>query len=74
MPARSFEATRAQAVRNFTDLVGPMAEALAIKMERARSLDELLPLLKTAQTIIGNARGGQAAADFGARLLGSARG
>ncbi len=74
MPARSFEATRAQAVRNFTDLVGPMAEALAIKMERTRSLDELLPLLKTAQTIVGNARGGQAAAEFGARLLGSARG
>jgi hypothetical protein len=74
MPARSFEATRAQAVRAFTDLVGPMAEALAIKMERTRSLDELLPLMRTAQTIIGNARGGQAAADYGARLFGSARG
>jgi hypothetical protein len=74
MPARSFEATRAQAVRNFTDLVGPMAEALAIKMERARSLDELLPLVQTAQKIIGNARGGQAAADYGSKLLGSARG
>ena len=74
MPARSFEATRAQAVRNFTDLVGPMAEALAIKMERTRSLDELLPLVQTAQTIIGNARGGQAAADYGSKLLGSARG
>jgi len=73
MPVRSFEATRAQAVRSFTDLVGPMAEALAIKMERTRSLDELLPLVRTAQTIIGNARGGQAAADYGTRLLGSAR-
>ena len=61
-------------MRLFTDMVGPMAEALAIKMERTRSLDELLPLLKTAQTIVGNARGGQAAAEFGARLLGSARG
>jgi hypothetical protein len=73
-PARNFEATRAQAVRALTDLVGPMAEALAIKMERARNDDELRPLVKTAQTIVGNARGGQAAADYGARFLGSAGG
>jgi hypothetical protein len=73
-PARNFEATRAQAVRALTDLVGPMAEALAIKMERARNADELRPLVKTAQTIVGNARGGQAAADYGARFLGSAGG
>jgi hypothetical protein len=73
-PARNFEATRAQAVRALTDLVGPMAEALAIKMERTRNADELRPLVKTAQTIVGNARGGQAAADYGARFLGSAGG
>ena len=70
-PARSFETTRSQAVRLFTDLVGPMAEALAIKMERTRSADELRPLVQTAQTIIGNARGGQAAADYAAKVLGS---
>lgn len=73
-PARNFEATRAQAVRALTDLVGPMAEALAIRMERTRNADELRPLVKTAQTIVGNARGGQAAADYGARFLGSAGG
>jgi hypothetical protein len=73
-PARNFEATRAQAVRALTDLVGPMAEALAIKMERTRNAAELRPLVKTAQTIVGNARGGQAAADYGARFLGSAGG
>lgn len=69
-PARSFESTRATAVRAFTDMVGPMAEALAIKMERARNFDELRPLVQTAQSIIGNARGGQAAADYAARVLG----
>lgn len=73
-PARNFEVTRAQAVRALTDLVGPMAEALAIRMERTRNADELRPLVKTAQTIVGNARGGQAAADYGARFLGSAGG
>jgi hypothetical protein len=69
--ARDFATTRTQAVRLFTDMVGPMAEALAIKMERARSPDELRPLVQTAQRIIGNARGGQAAADYGQKILGS---
>jgi hypothetical protein len=68
MPPRDFAATRAQAVRLFTDMVGPMAEALALKLERARSPDELRPLVHTAQRIIGNTRGGQAADDYGARF------
>ena len=71
VPARDFEATRAQAVRLFTDMVGPMAESLAIKMERARSPDELRTLVQTAQQIIGNTRGGRAAADYGTRFLDS---
>jgi hypothetical protein len=69
VPPRDFATTRAQAVRLFTDMVGPMSEALAMKMERARSPDELRPLVQTAQRIIGNARGGQAAADYGTRFL-----
>ncbi len=69
VPPRDFATTRAQAVRLFTDMVGPMAEALAMKMERARSPEELRPLVQTAQRIIGNARGGQAAADYGTRFL-----
>ena len=73
-PVRSFEATRADAVRAFTDLVGPMAEALAIKMERTRSLDELRPLVQTAQAVIGNSRGNQAAVGYLSRVYGSARG
>ena len=72
-PLRSFEAARADAVRAFTDLVGPMAEALAIRMERTRSHDELRPLVQTAQAVIGNSRGAQAAADYRARIYGSAR-
>jgi hypothetical protein len=74
LPTRGFEATRADAVRGFTDLVGPMAEALAIKMERTRSLDELRPLVQMAQSVIGNARGAQAAAAYLSRVYGSARG
>jgi hypothetical protein len=36
-------------------------------MERTRSPEELRPLLQTARTIVANARGAQAAADFEAR-------
>jgi hypothetical protein len=68
---RQFEAARADLIRSFTDLVGPMAEALAIKMERSRSPDELKPLLEVAQRIVANARGNQAAVTFGARVSGS---
>lgn len=74
MPPRDFATTRTQAVRLFTDMVGPMAEALAMKMERARSPDELVPLMQTAQRIIGNARGGKAAADYATRVLGASNG
>jgi hypothetical protein len=72
MSPQEFQSTRLQAVRLFTDLVGPMGEALALRMERARTPDELWPLVQTAQRVIGNTRGGQAATDFGARLRGSA--
>jgi hypothetical protein len=71
MAPRQFEAARADLIRSFTDLVGPMAEALSIKMERSRSPDELKPLLEVAQRIVANARGNQAAASFGARVSGS---
>ena len=73
MSPQEFQSTRTQAVRLFTDLVGPMGEALALRMERARTPDELWPLVQTAQRVIGNTRGGQAATDYGTRLLGSAR-
>lgn len=68
MPPRSFETLRADLVRNFTDLVGPMGEALAIRMERSRNPGELMPLLDVAQRIVANARGAQAAANFNAHV------
>ena len=68
-PARSFESLRAALVRSFTDSVGPMSDALAIKMERARGADELRVLAETAQSIIANARGGQAASEFRTKFI-----
>lgn len=70
-PARSapsFEQSRRDAVRHLTDLVGPVAEALAIRMERSRNPGELRTLLVVAMQIIANTRGRQAAADYGRRF------
>lgn len=64
----SFETTRREAVRALTDLVGPMAEALSLRMEKARSAEELRPLLGLAMTIIANTRGRQMATDYGRRF------
>lgn len=67
-PAPSFEQTRRDAVRQLTDLVGPVAEALAIRIEKARNPEELRPLLVVAMQVIANTRGRQAAADYGKRF------
>lgn len=66
--ATGFDQTRRDAVRTLTDLIGPMGEALAIKMEKARSMDELRPLLGVAMQVIANTRGRQAASDYGTRF------
>jgi hypothetical protein len=65
---KAFPAFRAEAVRAFNDLTGPSGEALAMKMEKATSREQLGPLLQTAYQIITNARGNQAATEFKARF------
>jgi hypothetical protein len=65
---KPFADFRSEAVRAFNDLTGPTGEALAMKMEKATSREQLAPLLQTAFQIIGNARGNQAAAEFKARF------
>jgi hypothetical protein len=58
------------AVRELSHQVGPMAEALAIKMERAKTYDELRPLLDSAAQVIDNTRGSTASGAFRSRFLG----
>jgi hypothetical protein len=65
----NFETLRRDAVRALNETLGPMGESLAMKMEDAASLAELRPLLETAVTVIGNARGGGAAAQFANKFL-----
>lgn len=63
-----FEQFRRETVRALTDAIGPLGEALAMRMERCRNADELTPLLQLAMESIANTRGRQAAAAYGARF------
>lgn len=64
-----FEARRREAVRAINDLLGPQAEALAIRLERATDTAQLREALERAVAYIANARGGGAAAQFAAQFL-----
>ncbi len=63
-----FDATRKAAVRALTDLLGPAAETVAIKMEKARDLSELMPLLVQAAQSIAAMRGRTPAEAFARRF------
>lgn len=60
---------RRDAVRMLTDLVGPVGEPLALKIEKARDDDELRKLFDLAYQSIRNTRGAFAAAAFAERFL-----
>ena len=67
-PALSIESARRIAVRTLNDELGPAAETMAIRIERARSLDELRPLLEQAVALVVSARGRAAGEAFAQRL------
>jgi hypothetical protein len=62
---RAFEQRRRDAVRHLSDQIGPVGEAVAMKMEKAQDWEHLLPALQLAQQILGNTRGAAVAAEFG---------
>lgn len=68
-PVEDILALRRDAVRAVNDLLGPEAEALALRMERATDAEQMRVALERAVTYIANARGGGAAAQFAARFL-----
>lgn len=61
----TFIALRAQAVRELIELVGPMGESLAVRMEKAADPQQFKPLVALAITIILNMRGAKAAEAYG---------
>jgi hypothetical protein len=60
---------RREAVRFLTDQLGPAAEGISIKLERAKSMAELRPLLVSAAQLLRSARGASTAEAFTARFL-----
>lgn len=64
-----FEDLRRSAVRSLIDQMGPPAEGLAMKMEKARNAQELRPLLDSARDILSTGNSQQAAAEFSVRFI-----
>lgn len=60
---------RRLAVRHLTDNLGPMAEDLALRIEKTRSWPELRNELELGRTVLARARGNAAAARFAAQFI-----
>jgi len=67
-PGPDFENLRRTSVRALNESLGPSAASLAIRMERARNLEELQALMGQASKLIGAARGQAAAEAYAARF------
>ena len=68
-PGADFDAQRKAAVRALNEALGPSAESLAIRIEKARSPEELAPLLAQGAKLVQAARGQTAGEAFAARFL-----
>ena len=66
---RSIEALRREAVRYLTDQLGPGAESVAIKIERAKTMPELQPHLALGAQVLRDMRGAAAAEAFTAKFI-----
>lgn len=67
-PPVAYRTLQREAVRRLTELVGPTAEPLAIRMERAADRQALDPLLLQARNLIAGMRGQRLADEYAAAL------
>ncbi len=67
-PATDVDGLRRAAVRALNDALGPGAETLALRLERARTLEELRPLFAQGARLLAAARGQAEAASFAERF------
>jgi hypothetical protein len=68
--ASPIDSLKREAVRYLSDRLGPSAESMAMKIERAPSIAELQPLLVQAAQLLRNLGGGAAADPFVAKFIG----
>ncbi len=59
-----FDARRRALLRAFNDLLGPAGEDMAVRLERARTAEDLRALLQPAVQLVGSVRGKGAAEAF----------
>lgn len=60
---------RRLAVRHLTDRLGPVAEPVSLRIEKARNWEEQRAALELGQRLLQTARGGTAAAEFASLFL-----
>lgn len=60
---------RRLAVRHLTDRLGPVAEPVSLRIEKARTWDEQRAALELGQRLLQTARGSSAAAEFASLFL-----
>ncbi|HYF60713.1 MAG TPA: hypothetical protein VEA81_17330 [Burkholderiaceae bacterium] len=65
---RELEALRRAIVRQLVEAIGPHADALGVRIERARTLEELRKLVPSAAQLVEAVRGRAAAAAFVQRI------
>jgi hypothetical protein len=68
-PSPAFERRRRDAVRALNELLGPGAESLAMRIEKAADWGQLLPVLRQAQQALRSTHGTAVAADYGNRFI-----
>lgn len=66
---RQFEQRRRDSVRVLIDQVGPLGEAVAMRLEKCSNWDELLPTLELARQVLEYARGSAAAQEYAKRFM-----
>ena len=66
--SRQFEQRRRDAVRGLIDLVGPLGDAVAMRIEKCKDWGELRPAVELARQVVEYARGGALAADYARRF------
>lgn len=60
---------RRQAVRELNELLGPVADAIAIKLEGVKTLEQLRHSLGIARDVLANSRGAAAANAFSSKFI-----
>lgn len=67
--AQGLAERRRLAVRHLTDRLGPVAEPVSLRIEKARNWEEQRVALELGQRLLQTARGGAAAAEFASLFL-----